>query len=326
MKKKICVISFDHWGYDHNIVESLKEKGIESVHIKIGNFKHKNFFHKLKNSLFKIFLNKNPKNKKRQDYIIDTLNRIGKQDQILVISPETIELEYHIKIKKFTSRYIAYLCDSSNRAPIEHLLKNVFDEIYSFDKEDVSRYAFKETTNYNYINSSPYTKNNTIKNDVVYLASFDNRMDKLFDFSEELKKLTLSYRFIIAGKKASLFKVKKFFNPKLKVFEFSRKTFNQSELHQLYLESKVTIDLVRNNQAGLSFRVFEAMAFEKKLITNNKYIKNYNFYNPNNILVIENNHVFEKTFFEMPYEPIPQAIFKQYTIDSWVEHIFFKSF
>ena len=83
------------------------------------------------------------------------------------------------------------------------------------------------------------------------------------------------------------------------------------------------LDLVRDNQIGLSFRVFEAMAFQKKLITSNKSIKNYDFYNPKNILIVDkSNLVFDNSFFETKYEPLPDDIYRKYTLDSWVENIF----
>jgi hypothetical protein len=38
----------------------------------------------------------------------------------------------------------------------------------------------------------------------------------------------------------------------------------------------------------LIFRVFEALGYKKKLITNNQDITSYDFYNENNIFVITN--------------------------------------
>jgi predicted secreted protein len=73
----------------------------------------------------------------------------------------------------------------------------------------------------------------------------------------------------------------------------------------------------------LSFRVFEAMAYQKKIITNNKSIMEYDFYNPNNILVLQNNtYEFESSFFETAYQPIAKEIYDKYTVQSWVKKIF----
>lgn len=294
--QNICLISFDYWNYDHHIVKNLQQKKHKAFHIKLGEFKHQNNWSQIQNTISKIFLNKNPKIKKREFYILEQLKKNGIQDQILVINPELISKECHLEIKKYTKKYIAYLYDSVKRNPIEHLLNGIFDKIYSFDKEDIKKYNFKEISNYNYINISPHPGKNIIEKDVFYIASFDNRIAKLDDFSEQFKKLDISYRFIIAGKKATVFNFKKKISNQLEHLEFNRKIINQKELLQLYLKTNVIIDLVRDNQSGLSFRVFEAMAFEKKIITNNANIKNYDFYNPNNILVINECFKFEKTF------------------------------
>ena len=323
MSQKICVISFDHWNYDKHIVDKLNEKGIDSFHIKIGGFKHKNIGTRIANTFSKIFLDKNPKIQKRQEHIIEMLEKKGLQDQILVINPEVISLEYHQKIKKYTQKYIAYLYDSVSRCPVEELLEGVFDEIYSFDKEDVVKYGFKETTNYNYLEKQPITNGDVIKNQALYIASFDNRLEKVILLKRAFQKINISFRFIIVGKKTTLFKLKKIFSKDILGLELRRKRINQNDLKQLYSETQIILDIVRENQTGLSFRIFEAMAFQKKIITNNTNIVDYNFYNTNNILVIKNeNYDFDSHFFETKYEPLSEEIYYQYTLDNWVNTIF----
>ena len=94
-------------------------------------------------------------------------------------------------------------------------------------------------------------------------------------------------------------------------------------MHTYYKHTQVVIDLVRINQTGLSFRIFEAMAFEKKVLTNNKTIVEYDFYNPSNILVIdENNLEIPPSFFETSYQSLPDEIYSYYTLSAWVDRIF----
>lgn len=322
MPQKICIISFDHWNYDKHIVTALQKRGIDSFHIKIGGFKHKSIWARIYNTFSKVFLGKNPKLKKRQEYIIKTLQERGPQDQILVINPELIDKQYHLKIKSFSKKYIAYLYDSTERCPIEHLLDGIFDEIFSFDRADIAKYNFKETNNYNYIETIN-TDCSKIKNDVLYIASFDNRIYKLLSLKEHFKKMNLNCRFIIIGKKTILFKIKSNFSNLTEGMELRRKRIKQNNLKDLYLETKIVLDIVRKNQSGLSFRIFEAMAFERKIITNNQNVKHYDFYNPNNIMVIENeNYTFDHSFFTTKYDSLPSEIYNKYTISNWVSTIF----
>ena len=51
----------------------------------------------------------------------------------------------------------------------------------------------------------------------------------------------------------------------------------------------------------------------KKLITTNPDIINYDFYNPNNIHVIDEENIrFDAEFFNVPYEPIPEYKYNNY--------------
>jgi hypothetical protein len=61
----------------------------------------------------------------------------------------------------------------------------------------------------------------------------------------------------------------------------------------------------------------------KKLITTNPDIINYDFYNPNNIQVIDGENIrFDAKFFNVPYEPIPEMIYNKYTLSDWVDVVF----
>ena len=80
---------------------------------------------------------------------------------------------------------------------------------------------------------------------------------------------------------------------------------------------------MRNNQTGLSFRFFEAMALKKKIITNNPTVKDYDFYTPENILVLnEDFSNIDPAFFQSTYQELAPEIYKKYTIGTWVETVF----
>jgi len=65
------------------------------------------------------------------------------------------------------------------------------------------------------------------------------------------------------------------------------------------------------------------MALEKKIIADNENIKNYDFYNPNNILILnEDFSNIDKSFFETDYEKLTDEIYYKYTLDNWVNTVF----
>ena len=314
---RICVISFDFWNYDAHIVDELRKKGIDAHHINIGAYRHRNFPARIKNTFSKIVLQRNLKNEMRQQMILDELRRLGKQDQILVINPELIDRKYHQEIKKFTARYVAYLYDSLARCPADHLV-DLFDEIFSFDKNDSDKHHFKLITNYNYLQEAKTVEKP--KYDLVYLASFDNRINLLSKVIKKLQYLKLTCQVVIVGKKTW----KKNLNLQINSsIIYTRKRIKHQEIPGYYRQGKVLLDLIRENQTGLSFRIFEAMALKKKIITNNQTVKEYDFYNPENIMIIKDDlSNLEKSFFETEYQELAPEIYRKYTLQSWVETVF----
>ncbi|MCB4235991.1 hypothetical protein LDL59_15490 [Kaistella anthropi] len=74
----------------------------------------------------------------------------------------------------------------------------------------------------------------------------------------------------------------------------------------------------------MSFRAFESLFFGKKLITNNADVVNYDFYHPENILIVDfNNPAIEKVkqFMKLPYHPIDENIVKKYSVENWIKYI-----
>ena len=87
--------------------------------------------------------------------------------------------------------------------------------------------------------------------------------------------------------------------------------------------SKAILDINYTGQKSLSMRAFEAMVAQRKYITTNGEIKNYDFYDSNNILIIDiENPIIPKEFLDSPFKPIDNAVLQKYTVDGLVEDLF----
>ncbi|AEH00076.1 hypothetical protein [Lacinutrix sp. 5H-3-7-4] len=312
---KITLISFDYWNYDQHIVKALQKKGIEATHIDISKFKYKyrSVFEKLKNFVLKTFFNKNIKKIKRLEYITNTLESLGKQDAILVIRPDLIPLAVHTKIKTFTNQYIAYIYDSCVRFPVDHLLNGVFDSIYSFDLKDVEKYGFKHITNFIYLEKQPIKTE--YKYDAFIVLSPDERLTQLNSIAQQFDALNISYKFVTVSSRKPVGLYKN--------IEHTSTEIKADELKEHLDNSRIILDLVRDGHNGLSFRIFEALAYQKKIITTNASVKNYAFYNPNNIMVIDSkNPKIDASFFNTPYQVLPEDIYHEFTVDNFTDTVF----
>ena len=73
---------------------------------------------------------------------------------------------------------------------------------------------------------------------------------------------------------------------------------------------------------SLSTRPFEAIGANCKLITTNKEIQKYDFYNENNICVVdENNPQIDIDWIHSPFISIPNDILEKYSIGSFVNDL-----
>ena len=73
---------------------------------------------------------------------------------------------------------------------------------------------------------------------------------------------------------------------------------------------------------GLSFRAFEALGYQKKLITTNENIKKYDFYHPDNVFVWDgkDKNGLEE-FIQRPYFKIDCAIREKYGFKNWIHYV-----
>ena len=66
-------------------------------------------------------------------------------------------------------------------------------------------------------------------------------------------------------------------------------------------------------------RTIEMVGMNKKLITTNQTIKDYDFYNPKNISVVDRkNVVIDDEFLHTSYEPLSKEMYQKYSLQCWI--------
>jgi hypothetical protein len=316
---RITLISLDNWGFNNHIAITLEKNGHNVHHIDFNKIKYKypNYFHRVYNFILKSFFKKNLKTMYFGKKIIENLEEIGEQqDVILVIKGDFIDSESVQKLKKYGKKTIAYFNDNTRRCPKIIQVIPYFDEVFSFEKEDCKKYNLKFATNWIY--NSPIAKNDSVfKYQVFSIISKDGRLPILSKIATNLKLNNINYKIFVYHKKCK---------KKSSTIEYINKYIPLSEVEEYTNKSQVLLDVNRKGQNGLTFRVFESIGLQKKLITTNLDIVNYDFYNPNNILVIdEKNPDIPPSFFDKEYEKIPDSIFNKYTLDGWIQNVIYNS-
>ncbi len=317
----ITLISLDNLGMNECISSALKKQGHNVQHINFRDFKYKypSIFHRVYNFILKAFFKKNLKTQHHGKEILKELQKNNQiQDVILTIKGDFIDPDSILKFKNYTKKSIGFFNDNIYRCPKIKQVIPSFDEAYSFEKEDCAKFNLGFATNWIYTDNNAVTNKTTLEYGVFNISSIDKRLSTLIRIANELNSKKINFKFIVYDK-----------SNKHKTGDHGITYINKhmplSEVNTYTDRSKVLLDIHRSGQIGLTFRIFESIGLEKKLITTNADIKNYDFYNPNNILIIdENNPVIPASFFENEYEKIPESIYKKYTPEGWAENVIFK--
>ena len=85
-------------------------------------------------------------------------------------------------------------------------------------------------------------------------------------------------------------------------------------------KTKCIVEIVQDKQYDITLRPLEALAFNKKLITNNPHIKSYTFYNSQNIFILGEDDLNRlDDFIYSPYSEVDHSILQKYDINTWVD-------
>jgi hypothetical protein len=309
IKKKIAVISTHSFGYIDFLVQRLnamENVDLTYVNIDLIPFSYKSKISRITNSLLKLMRLRGLKEKNRTNFIKKIILENNSFDQTLIIRPDKLEKEALLFLRKNSVEMSCFLFDGIENYHKQKKTLPFFDTVFSYDKVDVEKYNFQFLTNYIYDDE---IENNTITQLAFNITSFDNRFPILEKLAYYFSKNEIPYRFIV--KKDRIF-VHEY-------IEISNTYIKLSEVKNIISSSFALVDIQQQHQIGLSFRVFEALGFKKKLITNNQDIINYDFYNPNNIFIIsDSNYEVPSIFFETDYIEVSSEIINRYGLNNWL--------
>ncbi|SHL17163.1 hypothetical protein [Flavobacterium chilense] len=311
--KKIAIIATHSFGYIDFLVNKLKSyENVDLIYINIDSipFKYKNKLSRVSNAILKLFSFSGLKEKNRTDFIKKTLSGDKKFDQVLIIRPDKLEKEALIFLRENTIKMTSFFFDGIENFVDQKKTLSFFDTIFSYDKKDVADYNFKFLTNYIYDDK---IEKKEIENLAFNISSFDQRFPFLEKIAHYLTQNKISFLFIVK-------KDKPFVHDTITM---SKKYLPISEVKDHIATSLVLIDLQKKKQNGLSFRIFEALGYSKKLITNNQDVVNYDFYHPNNIFVVSEDNVdIPVEFFKTEYVEVDSDIVKKYKLENWIFEVF----
>ncbi len=289
------------------LIESLPQQiDKHSLIHRFGNIfyrlvlKDKQYFIRKEKQRFEKFAEKRLKNKK--------------YDIAFFIRADMYSEAFVKKVRQQSSKMVSYQWDGLEIFPKIFDYYKYFDRKLVFDGDDISKfpqYNLLPLTNFYYTEGQ--SGGNML--DLFYVGvGLEERIRMSYAIEDFAEKNGLTFKAIltvpdfrreVAGKSVNLV----------------HQGISIEENERYASMSKSVVDFKMNSHNGASFRVFECLKMEKKLISNHHRLRDYEFYHPDNIFLTDFLDLTGlKAFLEKPYHPIDQKIVDKYGIKNWVNY------
>ena len=189
-------------------------------------------------------------------------------------------------------------------------------EIYCFDYEFCKSHNVKYLRQFYFEEEAKKILKEPITYDAIYVGA-DNKLKKILEtLIDDFEQCDINYNIKLVVDRNSGMLLNK------NGLEYLKKPLDYCDVLKISAKSKAIIEIVLPNQMGLTWRTLEALFLKKKLITNNKEITTYDFYNRDNIFIYGIDSISDlKRFINSPYIELDESILEKYRFSTWIQYL-----
>lgn len=320
--KHILLILPKFFGYDRVIASRLEQEGAV-VSVVYEDMDEVNYCYRFINAYLPKYM---PLVMNR--YFLKCALPIAKNlDYVLLIRGEFLNPEVLEILKNHTPArcvFCMYQWDSTKNNKNALRINKYFDYISTFDPVDAKAYGWIYRPLF-YIPELVNKRHEDI--DVLCICSLHSKRIQVLNRLKKIcneKELVLYRR--VYSKKLIFYK-RKYIDRRDGYTSADNKDVSSakmdvSDTYDLYNRSGIIVDYTHPGQNGFTMRTIEALGCGKKFVTNNKQILDADFYNPNNMFIYDGEDIeIPNDFIRKPYQEPEKALYKKYSIDSWLASI-----
>ncbi len=205
----------------------------------------------------------------------------------------------YIKRKNSNIRIIFWYWNPVKKGD-DALIDGDIDEIWTYSRFDAKKYGLKYNPQFYYRVLDQF--DSAAKTDLIFLGRDKGRRSIVADLVKNAKECGLKCNITLLTTKDNAIKYEEY-------------------LEQVFA-SKCIIDIVPDQNCGLTLRPLEALFYGKKLITNYKDIINYDFYDKENIFLLGKDDIDKiSKFVDAPYKEVSRRVIDFYSYEKWLERI-----
>lgn len=319
--KRILFVAPRFFGYENDILEEIKARGAI-----VDWLADRPFDTPLMTAVTRF----------RKELLMPAIDRLYRQkllafgrsryDIIFVVNGQTLSREVILQLRTDYpgAEFILYMWDSiENRSSITRNI-DLFDYCSSFDPKAVKQFGMtlrplffskgfeKEPQPDFHQHISFVGTAHTDRFQIVTAvdAQLPQKISKYWYLYLQAKWVYQSYRLTN----------KQFRSAPISAFHFN--PLSRAAVLDIFHNSFAVLDIEHPRQTGLTMRTFETMGSSKKLVTTNPGVQDYEFYDPQNVHILDRAVPnIPASFFETPYTPVSSEIYRRHSLDGWLNDL-----
>ena len=320
--KNVLLIAPSFFGYANEIKKEIESRGARVVFLEDRPLKSTLI---VGLSLIFPFLKRITFSRLCNRFFLDQSSSLN-YDLVFVINGEsfTQKLLLNFKKKFAQAKFILYVWDSIDNKPDILSFINFYDAGYTFDNVGAEKYGLR----FRPLFFSSGFESQVARNSLYDISFVGTVHSDRYPILSELKNhfppniKAFIYLYIQAPWVYWVRKLTHLKFMKSKFSDFKFKPMSKEAVQELFMNSRIIIDIEHPNQTGLTMRSIEALGAQKKIITTNASIADYDFYNDSNILIIDRSSPrVPNSFLYTEYHPVSENIYHRYRLSSWLDEI-----
>lgn len=235
---------------------------------------------------------------------------VGVEEENIIIFDGHVRTEFLKWIRKNNpkKRIILWLWNTVAEVENNLHLESIPDgiEIWSYSEYDCKKY------NLNYNTTFFWDKKDKVEDEIVqdlyFIGKDKGRLKKVKYVASACNERKINFTYHIV-------KTHKYSLPKKEY----KSSISYLEVQKNIAKSKAILDIQVSKTAGPSLRALEAVFYGKKLVTDDKNVKTFKFYNKDNIFILGEDDLNElRVFLDSPVIPIREEDVEYYNVRNWL--------
>lgn len=321
-KPRVLLIAPRFFGYEHEIASALVNLGHDVDLLPDRPFN---------NPLMKAVLRFRPElgvHRVCDRFFFESVQALGRNSYaiILVIQGEGITADTLRTFRKIYpgAKLVFYTWDSIENKPFSKRNLSLYDHCATFDPVDAKKYGM-------YFRPLFYTEgfdkpaDTVYKYDLSFIGTVHSDRFRIVNaLVEQLPSImrTFVYLYLQAP---WMYDFRRIFTNTIdgaRRDDFRFEPLSKEMVQATFFSSRAVLDIEHAKQCGATMRTMEALGSNRKMVTTNASLREYDFYNPLNIHIVDRKSPrLEQEFLLSPYQTVPEYIRQKYSIHHWISDV-----